>query len=553
MAKKLYFALQELNQTRLPAIQRLSFLEQFRPHCHYTCQGLRKHFQKKPVILNDKEYKIASLAHTLLNHLYTGYKLVINQLENQEKHDKHHKQNLAIAVHRAINESAHIFLHRYQLYRDVPKNAWIELHTLYLLTEQYNIGQASVEDRENKAVHHTTLSDSYKRILLLSRAQPNMLRQLELEQLFQVLEQWSGKTSIIREEEQCAKESSGEKSKALFSVDCSTSQEPCYTTELKVPPAAPSVLSFSTHELVAELQSQTTPSQLPDSLISHLVSSWGPRIERSHTRYDISDTITLTVGLTNTHFFLAGKRTFQQILLDDIGEQALSQQHSHFKSEDNGDVWNHVAGAVTSGNHLTRLSGIWWCSVNNRRRKSAVYPTLTAKLINSSPGGDCAHIDGEIPAQMQAGEIIGLRSKNNQRWILALIRWIKCKDKSRVIFGIQFLSPLAKPSAISILHKKRGSSDLLRCFHLPASPEAGKPARLITPKVPFQAGNKVRFFDGEHFVQAVLTECISSTGCISEFLYTPAGQHPVSKPGTQAENDQNHSWPDNFDTLWYDL
>lgn len=522
MARQLYFALQELNSVELPLNKRLTFLELLRPNIHYTCRTLAKNSLKKSITLTAKERKVANLAQALQSHLLTGYKIVVvQQMENSQgdnQLDIHRKKNLVIAIHRAINESCHSLLRCYQLYCDTPKRIWKELHSLYHLAEEYKISLAAVEDQENQIIQQLSIEDSYKRALLLSRARPNMLRQTDLDQLFHVLEKWSGSASLNKDIS----------TDAPFVVHIKSDKAPLYSTDITIDnPEA--FRGLETIQLAESLQN--TPDadstlevpakhQVPQTLLSHLTSAWGPKTSRHHPRKTATGELAFAAGLSGTHFYLGNEIPFQTMLTEDFGEHPLTDAQQSFCTNDN-DVWDHVSGGDPSGSHFAQFKRDMVVFDGEAEVCAQSYPVFQASLVNTSPRGYCACIEGSVPPQVQTGEIISLRSPGGMQWLLATIRWVRLGDSSRTVFGIQLLSPNAHPTAISLLHKKRNPSDFMRCFYLPEFKELNEPAALITPRVPFQIGSKVRFYNGEQFIQATLRECTLSTGSFSQFLFSP--------------------------------
>ena len=556
MARQLYFALQELNSVELPLNKRLTLLELLRPSIHYTCRTLAKHYLKKSITLTAKERKIANLAQALQSHLLTGYKIVVVQQvessENEENLDIQSKKNLVIAIHRAINESSHSLLRCYQLYCDTPKRTWKELHSLYHLAEEYTLSLAAVEDKENQIVQQLSIEDSYKRALLLSRARPNMLRQVELDQLFHVLEKWSGSASL----------NTDISTDSPFAIHIESDKAPLYSTDITVDNPK-TFRGLETLQLSEGLQSTTSDSQLEipakhqvsSALLDHLTSAWGPKTSRHHPRKPATGELSFAAGLSGTHFYLGNETPFQTMLVEDFGEHPTTDAHHSFHANDN-DVWDHVSGGAPSGFHLTQLNRGMVVFDGETEVRAQNYPVFQATLVNTSPGGYCASIEGSVPSQIQTGEIISLRSPGGMQWILAAIRWVRLESSCRAVFGIQLLSPNAHPTAISLLHKKRGSSDFMRCFYLPEFKELNEPAALITPRVPFQVGSKVRFYNGEEFIQATLSECTLSTGSFSQFLFNPAstGAAAINSPNESLEDSpKSRQTDDEFHGLWKDL
>ena len=536
-ARRLYFALQELNQVRLPASGRLSILELLRPSVHYACNELSSHYLKKALTLTEKQRKIASLSQSLQSHMITGYKIVVTQLQNTDL-DSQRKKHLVIAIHRALTESSQALLRCYQLYCNTPKSLWKELHALYLLAEQHNLHRVTVEDRENTDSTPKTVVDSYKKSLLLSRARPNMLRQPELNQLYRALENWSGAAKL--------EDSVSEHS--VFSINVQVDKAPSYSVniDLEKPEDYRGLDTNDLVSLIADIARDKNQDNLSPVLLSHLLSCWQPKTERSYSRVQTTGTISFAAGLSATHFYLSEETPFHQTFTHP-GAQGLDGK-AVFDSASSKDIWDQISGPVSSGNQMTAMAGDIVLFNGHEKSVQSSYPLLQAELIDTSPGGYCARLNGEIPPHIQAGELIAVHSSSGHQWMMAIIRWVKLEGAEQVTFGIQLLSPNARPTAISIIHKKRGASDFLRCFYLPEFKELGEPAYLITPRIPFQVGSKVRFFNGKELVTAILAECTLSTGSFSKYLFNLYVPSTTTEVGEAAEIADKE-----FDVLWGDL
>ncbi|CAM3781996.1 hypothetical protein [Parendozoicomonas haliclonae] len=538
-ARRLYFALQDLNGVDLPVTTRLSILEQLRPSIYYACRELSVHFLKKALTLTEKQRKIASLSQALQSHLLIGYKIVISQQLKGEL-DSQGKKNLVIAIHRAVTESSQTLLRCYQLYCSPPKNIWKELHTLYRLAETYNLHKAAVDDRECKGNSQKTIACSYKKALLLSRARPNMLRQQELGQLFDTLSDWSGAATL----EPSVSEHS------VFAINVEADTAPSYSTTVTIEDPT-HYRGLDTRELTSMVDDITKSAQqeLSPILLHHLLSCWRPKTERSHVRSQTSGSITFAAGLSATHFYLSGETPFHQSFPHP--DQLALNTKAAFDSPSDKDIWDHVTGAVPSGNQMTAMVGDIVLFDGQEKTTQATYPLFEASLIDTSPGGYCARLRGDIPPHIQAGEIIAIRSPSGYQWMMAIIRWVRLEGAEQVVFGIQLLSPNAHPTAISIIHKKRSASDFLRCFYLPEFKELDEPAYLITPRVPFHVGSKVRFFNGKEFVTAVLAECTISTGSFSKYLFNL--YVPKTTPDSEDQIVNQTQAEDEFQVLWSNL
>ena len=177
------------------------------------------------------------------------------------------------------------------------------------------------------------------------------------------------------------------------------------------------------------------------------------------------------------------------------------------------------------------------------------YPNYEVPLINTSPGGYCLKWQGEIPSNIQAGEILSIRENSKQPWRIAVIRWIRHIKQFGTQIGVELLAPNAKPCGVQLHHKTGDPSEYLRGLLLPEISAIGQAATLITPRLPFQAGHKVSIKFGDTEGKCQLEKRVSATSSFSQFELS---EHVhLQENNTKPTHDtQNHNSDEDFDSLW---
>src|SRR5690606_40354429 len=110
------------------------------------------------------------------------------------------------------------------------------------------------------------------------------------------------------------------------------------------------------------------------------------------------------------------------------------------------------------------------------------HPTYQVPMVDASPGGYCLEWQDQIPVQLKAGELVGLREQGRSKWSIGVVRWVH-QTKSSSQMGIQLLGPGATPLGIALLHKTGDYSEYLRALQLPALKAINQPATLLTNAV----------------------------------------------------------------------
>lgn len=557
-SRLVFQTLQELTRLQADAAERLELLELLRPTVHAVCNALSKHYLNQSVMLPERATKVATLAQAMQSHLATGYKLVVLALLDKlgRKRDPETVRLTTTATHRAITELTGNLLRSTQLYLSTPPNLWLELHTLYLLSAEQQL-TLPVSDNLGRYTEKSTVEESYIRALLLATCKPNKLRQSEIAQICQLSELWA---PLIR-----LREFSG--SGELFVFDLSRDAPPTYRTQAKadasdhVRAIMPTALVEHLNEVFRQAQ-QGNPkasgeAALSPGLLHHLVQAWSELSERSFSRTSHDGTLDISLGLTATHYFLAGKHDFDTMMQGIQSKFMIQDADNPFlKAKPVGgprpdertgkDVWSMAFGNVeTNEQHEYKLA-----FQEKEQEGPDRYDTHQCQIVNISPGGYCVEWAGDVPASVKAGEILGLREEGEGGWSVGVIRWVKQLPGHGAQVGIEVLAPKAKPCGARVIKKTGEATEYMRTLLLPELKAIGRPATLITPALTFRTGYKlVLKLDGEE-LKAHLTQQVSTTQSFSQFEFAlmrrPSDTETTAKADSRPEDED-------FDSIWASL
>lgn len=559
-ARQLYQALVELNQLITPSDNRLHLLELIRPEVYFVCQHLERHFLNQAIVLDERPRKVANLCQALQNHLAIGYKQIVVQEAQRQARDG--QQLLTIALHRAMHSLNSALIRASQLYCPVPEGLWLELHQLYQLASSRQVHRVVVRDGLARHTEGLSVEQTYLVALLLGCARCNQMRQNNIARLAEVLEPWS---ALVRLQ-------GAELTSSLFAVAPQVDGPPRYKSLFQASEMA-GLLGIDPLPLVDAIKHYLTlatedrtqarllvPEGISVDLLQHLSSAWGDISERTFQRTPGRGALTLCIGMSALHFFLSGKQPFGAILKIKEAGQAV------FKpiNKDEGDVWNTAFDAqpqnwdeglpyeeiqyskpVTPGDTSAQPEPL--ASGEN-------YPTFELAIVNHSPGGYCLSWPKEVPSQLQAGELLGVQDAPSQGWSVAVVRWIRQVRGGGTQMGIELIAPHAQPCGLQLLRKADQHSQYLRALLLPEISAISRPATLITPRLPFQEGNKVQINIHGDERRAVLTSRQTSTGSFSQFEYRPFEQ-PMEQHGkpVTASGERGSGGDEDFDSLWKSL
>lgn len=557
-ARQLYQALVELNQLLTPSDNRLQLLELLRPEVYFVCKHLERHFLNQAIVLDERPRKVANLCQALQNHLAVGYKLIIARVADQGNRERN--QLLAVALQRATHSLCSPLIRASQLYCPVPEGLWLELHQLYQIARKQALHKIAIRDPLARHTQGLSTEQNYLVALLLGCARCNQMRQNNIARLAEVLEPWSALINL----------QAGDAASSLFAVAPQLDGPPRYTS-LFQESELHNALGIDPHPLVdaikeylllpAENRTQArlfVPEGFSPDMLQHLAAAWGDISERTFQRTQGQGALTLCIGMTALHFFLANRRPFNEVLklpaetgaavfkpdtgAPDIWSNAFDAQKTN--AWENGMPFEEIEYSRPVAQQDTSPAG----------SGSENYPTFALPIVNHSPGGYCLSWPKDVPSQLQAGELLGVQDVPEQGWSVAVVRWIRQVRGGGTQMGIELIAPHAQSCGLQLVRKAEQNSQFLRALLLPEISAISRPASLITPRLPFQEGNKVLINTNGTERRAVLSRRQTSTGSFNQFEYRSVEQSatdhgkPVTAPGTRSPGGE-----EDFDSLWKSL
>ena len=546
-ARQLYKGLIELNQLKVAPDRRLAMLEQIRPQVHYVCTALSRYYLGQSIVLEDRPRKVANLSQSLQNHLATGYKIVVTQEGSMKNRDL--TQDLSLAIQRAIRALSGPLLRAYQLYCPVADGVWLEIHQLYQLARKRKLIHTSISDTESMNGKGLTIEQAYLAIMLLGTARPNQMRQSSMARLYTVLENWSRMAKLVEPDS----------ANALFIINPYMDCPPRYRS-LVLEEDLNGSLGMDTRQLVDSIKQYLldgeparTSLQVPDGigleLLQHVSESWGDLAERTFNRMPGRGEMRITIGMSATHFHMAGTSFSRFIKTEDnnpFSDAAQRARQGGWTTAFDGDQTVDWGGNMEQINYSPD-------DEPDDEENAENFPVHTLRIVNHSPGGFCLTWPREVPKQLQAGELLGIQEAQDQGWSLAVVRWIRQVRGGGTQMGIELIAPHCTPCAIKLLRKTDEPSHYLRSLLVPEVTAIDRPSTLLTPRMPFQVNNKIMLLLGEQEFRAQLVDRITATGSFSQFEHHVL-EHDSRSPKTETVSASFSIAPeDDFDSLWKSL
>lgn len=546
----LYQALPEVARLQIGPGQRLEMLESLRPAVQQSIESLSQQFLNQPVILPEPARKAATVAMALQKHLSNAYLVAVADFARTP--DNSEALPLwAQAIHRSITGLGLLLLRSYQLYTPRPAQLWNELHALYGLAESAQLHQLPVHDPLPHHEQLNTIQLTYVRLLLMATAHPNQLRQDEITATYWALEELAPQARLLTF-------SAGQKD-SLYAVALDGNQPPQYKTRL--PHGAHNVRELDTSQIVAALRTEKPPSGrhtrnrygLLPPLNEHLIRAWNLLSQRSFERRSARGQVELTVGLSNVHFHLSGQIPFK-LFLDQAGgvdddrgnpfNERRPAQPEHPADAD--DPWGGAfdAGKLQmAGGDLPSFNIERAIKQQHQKEYQGEHPIYAVSIVDTSLGGYCLEWREQIPSQVKAGELLGVREQGRRKWSLAVVRWMR-QSRNATLLGLQVLAPNAVALAAAVVQKTDAPTEYLRVLQVPALKAIDQPTTLITNALSFHEYSKVQLYrpagtstdESTPTVTPVqLTRRCFSTGAISQFEFRTlsAGSPPAPTNGLQ--------------------
>ena len=484
-SRSVYHRLLKSNKEYIDTKIRAALLYSLTTPVEHICNSLTRHYLGQSVSLTDKQKKIANLSQALQLDMAIGFKYIIEDLSAEGKYNN---KLLIIAINHALYFFHCVQIRCYQLYSDLPKGIWQEIHLLYQLAENNQL----LNKKVTIANKPFTVSTSYKKILLLAATNPNQLRQTDIQVIVKSLDYFT---------KYCAIDSSADPQNELdFVVNLNSDSSPFHRTLIKEGLKL-HYRGIKTQDIIKLLEQELdAPSHkfaLNKLLIHSLIQAWGLAGTRAFTRIQSTGDMQVSIGLAASHYIINREL---------YGEDSLPK--STHEINDSKKPYQFMRFATSNSNEPT-------------------YDYQNATIINLSPGSYCLKLIGILPKQTQTGEIIGLietTTDGSHNWNIGNIRWMQRNDDGALNLGVQLIGPNATPALGQVLidKKKIANIDELsfqRCLLLPEITSIGQSASILTSPAPFAVNHQLQIKTHKSSYKIRLTKIISEGHTYKQFEY----------------------------------
>lgn len=465
LASYLLSELSTLNRQKVSPTNRIQALDTYRPMLINTCHALAEHYSDAALPLHSQEKAAASAAESLWLELGYGYKLALVDLQNQLfKIGNNTAHCIQHAMH-AIAEQALVY---YQTYVTPPSHLWGDLHQLYFCAVQLGVQNQTLLDIDQQ----TTIENTYVHALLMSLADTQHLSQQNIRLAATFLANHLKDTHI-------SAVAPLESTAGAFVIDLKSNQPPVAFSKRQTFPDPATDILLLTIDLVRALHLQLSNLQN-----NQLVSA---------TRENEIDLLTYLI----MHWGITPKRLFRRL-------------------PKNGDL-----ELVTGIADIQQVSNPNM-AINQPEGKQ-IKPILPSRwqILNISASGMSIRRHPTAEKNIRIGSLVGIKTKNEAQWSLAVVRWANCKSRDKLDIGLELIAPQTDCATASIAaptadQQGRNETVLL----VPENTATKQTASIIVPRGTYATARQLTLKHKNVIQYALLTKLIDRTQHFEQVQYS---------------------------------
>lgn len=482
----LYSTLTTYNRMDIDPGVRLRLLELYRAPIKYIATELQKQYVGLLLPLPEKQKKAAEQHRDFQLELAYGYKYVVLARAGQSRGTP----DMAVALQRAIYHLTEVLLASYLSYSPHPPNLWREIHALYARAERLGMEGAVINDPLNGVRGRTNIADAYKHALLLDLGDPYHLPSRTVVKISRYLECYADLATlqhgVDRVEPTCnfLVDPQSDRAGILYSGDSTPNTDERYLLLNTLQ------LARHIHAQLTHLREGTAPpcEYLPsefykaggDEMLLRLINVWGVNPKRTFRRSPRQDAVVeVTVGLDAVSYWFNGAHRF-------------------------------VVSAELVGPFAQRTNIGVFAKTHEEAKNAADYEHEEWELRDESAGGMLLRKLGTIRRRVKVGDLIGMRFARGEQWTVAVVRWVKSPNSSRVEIGTQRLAPSAVSVVTKIVADNGAESDFLPSLLLPAVPTLSEPETLVTPCNVFRPDRMIYMDNGQKLSRLIAKQLLES-------------------------------------------
>ena len=516
--------LDELNDGNYPVHERANLMDNLRPLVQQLISSLSQRLRKSDLPFNEQDREDCALLQRLLEGMATGYKLIVNTLALTIPHREHDDMLLREAIYFASQYLARSLLESYLVYKPEIKNTWLELHQLYQYAEEHALHTLPVDDPypDISLPMYYTIELVYKRIVLLSLAEPYHLMQGEAREFYYLLSAWASTCELLPivnapNEGDYVVDMQADVAPGFYSSELSRDLGEAYSVDIsevqkRLDVHLKNILRNNLHEFEEEQHVQLQHRKQRDMLL-RLSDAWRGTLKRSVERHETAYQIKMATGINAIHHYLSLGQAFTpevdelKLQTDDIDAAFFANAYRSALQKD-----RYHSNQSYSVNP--------WLQSNFSEYGSALTCSIDCPRLHAVVGEIVAHCDHK-----------GSTQKNKDQWRVGLIRWLKTSDDEHLDMGIMNLARSAVAVAVKSVAGVGEGTDYFRAVLIPKQVSLQQTRCLIVPTHVYDINSVLAINMKQRIFYAKLHKLKLSTQSFTQFEFEIVEKPPIHNEG----------------------
>lgn len=445
--RMIHDALTSLNRIDVAPDDRVKLMAEYETMLDLLAGGFETTYASAGVPLKDKAKQAALLYQSLWFEMIMGWKVtLLARLEKRSlfggagKADPHAVQRILYCYWRFYRICC-------RLYIGMHKGAWNEIHQMFRLAAENQFLDEPIEPKNR------SIATTYKRILLLSLADPMRFDPYEQEKVIEVVENY-GHMAHFQPVSRLTSAA------GYFLVELDGDFQPRFVGNRSIEGPGPlailidtSELSRYLHKTEAAIEAKTPLANDRTKVLARLqilrriIRQWSIAPQRTYQRIPSKSLVDMVFGMRSVVAQLNSG-----LHIKAPNETSLDLEVSHSSDQ------QLIPQAQNTDIRLSQ-----W------------------RVLNESPGGFALRSVSVFDEQVRAGDVVTLRAGPAQPWILASVRWLQVNPDNAIEIGLQVITSRAIPAMI---RPTIGAHPLtyLPAVVIPEVPALKQPARIAASK-----------------------------------------------------------------------
>ncbi len=506
-----------LNQSRYPVHERIQLLDTMRPTARQLLLTLKLQTKNAIIPLSRRARDAFHLSQDLLAVMADGYKIVLNDLIELNSRKEHDELQLREAIYLVIQYLSRQLVEAYLVYAPAPTGIWHDLHQLYAYAEGQELNALPLDDPypDFSLPMPYTIDLAYKRILLLTLAEPYHMMQAEADDIFYLVSAWTGACHLLPLDDTPA---SGE-----YAVDMASDKPPRFIAQdITWEAQDPRIIDLTDAKQRLEVQLQrilrtslnTIDHNEQQSLVERrqrdmllrLTEAWHGALERGTDRQSIETQVQLATGLSASHFYLSSGEIFTPEL-DELKLKTEEVEPTVFATA-------YETAMQKDSFHLNKTYDIrpWW--QHNTSESGAALACST----------NCEN------THIKVGEAVAYRDEDEptSHWKLGVVRWLRAVPDDGIDLGIMNLANSAIPIAIKGLKGPGFGTDYFRGLLIPKQVSLQQTRSVLVPAAIYDVHSELAVNMKQRLFYIRLKSLLRSTNEFCQFTFDVLDAPPLS-------------------------